>query len=79
MHIEEKQLKDFLIDAGLVSEKDILIAGKKAKSKKVSLGETLVSEGLLANDDLKRSEAYVLGIPFIGSGFSLPFRYSALR
>ena len=66
MHIEEKQLKDFLIDAGLVSEKDILIAGKKAKSKKVSLGETLVSEGLLSNDDLKRSEAYVLGIPFIG-------------
>ena len=66
MHIEEKQLKDFLIDAGLVSEKDILSAEKKAKSKKTSLGETLVSGGFLANDDLKRAEAYILGIPFIG-------------
>ena len=66
MHIDEKQLKDFLVDAGLVSEKDILAAEKKAKSKKTPLGEILISEGLLTNDDLKRSEAYILGIPFIG-------------
>ncbi len=67
MHVEEKQLKDFLIDAGLVSAEDILAAnGKKAKNKKKSLGEILISEGFLSEDDLRRSEAYILGIPFIG-------------
>ena len=66
MRIEEKQLKDFLIDAGLVSEQSLSIVEKKIKGKKIFLGETLVSDGLISSDDLKRAEAYILGIPFIG-------------
>jgi len=65
MKIEEKQLEEFLIDAGLVTENDILSAEQKKESTGKSLGEILVSESLLSSDDLKRAEAYILGIPFI--------------
>lgn len=65
MQVENTQLKDFLIDSGLVSEKDILSAEKKIKGKE-DLGKILVTEGTLSEDDLRRSEAYILGIPFIG-------------
>lgn len=64
--LHNTQLKEFLIDSGLVSEKDILSVEKKIKTGKDSLGKMLVSEGLLSDDDLRRSEAYILGIPFIG-------------
>ncbi|MCK5096105.1 MAG: Flp pilus assembly complex ATPase component TadA [Candidatus Pacebacteria bacterium] len=66
MRIENKQLKDFLMDSGLVAEKDILEAEKKIKKGKDSLGKILVGNGVLSEDDLRRSEAYILGIPFIG-------------
>jgi len=65
MTIKDEQLKEFLLDAGLVSRKDLDDAGKKAEKKQVSLGEILVSEGSLSEDDLRRSEAYILGIPFV--------------
>ena len=66
MQLNNTQLKEFLIDSGLVSEKDILSVEKKIKSEKDSIGKLLVSEGLLSDDDLRRTEAYILGIPFIG-------------
>jgi type IV pilus assembly protein PilB len=65
MQVENSQLKDFLIDSGLVDAKSIAVAEKKATSTE-SLGKVLVSEGILSDDDLRRSEAYILGIPFIG-------------
>ena len=66
MRVENTQLKEFLVDSGLVSEKDILATEKKLKNKKDELGKVLVSEGFLSKDDLRRSEAYILGIPYIG-------------
>ncbi|MCK5027620.1 MAG: Flp pilus assembly complex ATPase component TadA [Candidatus Pacebacteria bacterium] len=66
MQVENTQLKEFLVDSGLVSEKDILATEKKLKNKKDGMGKVLVSEGILSEDDLRRSEAYILGIPFIG-------------
>jgi type IV pilus assembly protein PilB len=65
MQVENSQLKDFLIDSGLVDAKSIAVAEKKATGTE-SLGKVLVSEGILSDDDLRRSEAYILGIPFIG-------------
>lgn len=65
MQTNETQLKDFLLDGGLVSEKDILAMEKIAEEKKVSLGSTLVSAGIITSDDLRHAESYLLGIPFI--------------
>ena len=65
MYVEEGQLKKFIIDSGLVSEHEFSIAEKKAKEKNTSFKKILLSEGKISEDDLRRMEAYVLGIPFI--------------
>ncbi len=65
MHVDDKRLKDFILDSGLVTRKDVDAALKIAEEKKVSLGEVLVSEGRISEDDLRRVQAYMLGIPFL--------------
>ncbi len=65
MHIEEKQLKDFILDSGLVSRGDVDEAEKEAQKKEISIGKILVSNGKLTDDDLRRMQAYILGIPFV--------------
>jgi type IV pilus assembly protein PilB len=65
MYIEDQQLKNFIADSGLVSKKDIDIADRDAKTKKMSLGEMLVSQGKLSEDDMRKTQAYILGIPFV--------------
>lgn len=65
MHVDEKQLKEFLLDSDLVSRADIEGADKEAVKRRQSLGETLLSHGKIGEDDLRRVQAYVLGIPFI--------------
>ncbi len=74
MHIEESQLKDFILDSGLVSRTDINAAEKEAKDKSINIGKVLVSKGKLTEDDLRRMQAYILGIPFVDlKGEKLPF------
>jgi type IV pilus assembly protein PilB len=65
MYIEESQLREFITDAGLVSQKDFDTAQEVAKTKNESVGNTLVSEGKITEDDLRRMQAYLLGIPFV--------------
>ena len=65
MHVSETDLKTFILDSGLVSRKDVESAEEKAKEGKQSMGDVLVSEGLLSPDALRRIQAYVLGIPFV--------------
>lgn len=65
MYIEEKQLKAFLLDSDLVSKAEIDAAEKEAKKRKSSVGEVLVNNGKISEDDFRRVEAYVLGIPFV--------------
>ncbi|TAL49360.1 hypothetical protein EPN83_01245 [Patescibacteria group bacterium] len=65
MHIEEKQLKEFILDSGLVSRADLEKAEREAEKKKISVGKILVGKGSLTDDDLRRMQAYVLGIPFV--------------
>src|SRR3989344_9298268 len=66
MQIAKEQLKAFLLDSGLVSKKDILLAEKKSDdSKGASIGDVLVKEGKIGEDDFRRLEAYILGIPFV--------------
>ena len=65
MHVPEGELKNFIIDSGLVPRKDIDEAEGEAKKRSRSLGDILVSRGSLTEDALRRIQAYVLGIPFV--------------
>jgi type IV pilus assembly protein PilB len=65
MYIEQGQLKKFILDSGLVSKADVDAAEEEAKEKNSSLGEVLVSQGKIRDDNLRRMQAYVLGIPFV--------------
>jgi type IV pilus assembly protein PilB len=65
MRVETQQLKSFLLDASMVSEEKFQEALKKAEKEKKKIGEILVSEGLVKQDELIKLEAYILGIPFV--------------
>ena len=65
MHVSEGELKEFIIDSGLVVKKEIDAASEEAEKKGQSIGEILVSRGSLTEDALRRIQAYVLGIPFV--------------
>lgn len=67
MILESKQLRDFLVDTGLITKTeydDIESLIKKGKVKD-TLEKVLVSQGKISEDDLRRAQAYVLGIPFV--------------
>lgn len=61
----EAQLKAFVLDSGLVSRKDVQEAERIVKEKGQTLGEALVSSGALSEDDLRRMQAHIFGIPFV--------------
>jgi type IV pilus assembly protein PilB len=65
MHIEEKQLEEFILDSGLVTRADFTLAKKEAEANGTSAGKILVNKGSLTEDDLRRMQAYILGIPFV--------------
>ncbi len=65
MHVSDGELKEFIIDSGLVAKKDIDAAAEEAQTKGQSIGDVLVSRGALTEDALRRIQAYVLGIPFV--------------
>jgi type IV pilus assembly protein PilB len=67
MFIREEQLKEFILDSKLVSRADYEAAEKSAAAGKDggSVGKILVSEGRLTEDDLRRVQALILGIPFV--------------
>jgi len=65
MRVTDLQLKTFIIDSGLLSRKDVEAAEKTAQEKKEALSHSLVSSGTLGEDDLRRMQAHILGIPFV--------------
>lgn len=58
-----------MIDSGIVT-RDIIdgVVEKIGKDEGKSVGEYLVSDGTISEDELKRVQAYILGIPFIDVG-----------
>ncbi len=65
MYIEDSQLNKFILDSNLVSKADLESAQKDAEEKGTRLGDVLVSSGKITQDNLRRMQAYVLGIPFV--------------
>ncbi|MEK7627794.1 MAG: GspE/PulE family protein [Patescibacteria group bacterium] len=65
MFISEEHLQKFLVDAGLVSKQAFESSAREALKSSKTVGEMLVSEGLINEDELRRTYAYILGIPFV--------------
>lgn len=63
--IEEKQLEEFIKDSGLITPGEFEEIAKRAKEKKISIGLALVNEGKVSEDDMRRLQAHILGIPFV--------------
>lgn len=74
MHIDEKQLKEFILDAGLVTKAEISDAEKEADKNDLTVSEVLVNKGKISEDDIRRIHAHILGIPFVDlKGVKLDF------
>jgi type IV pilus assembly protein PilB len=65
MLIEDSQLKKFILDSGLVSQADLDAAEESAGKDGRSIGDVLITLGKLSSDNLRRIQAYILGIPFV--------------
>jgi type IV pilus assembly protein PilB len=79
MRIQDTQLERFVLDSGLVSRKDIDAAKKVVADEKRTLAEALVSTGVISEDDLRRVESYVLGVPFLSlKNLKIPFEILSL-
>ena len=65
MKVEESQLKVFLLDSGLLKPDVLKKAEEEAVSHKKTLREVVLNRGLVKEEELKRLEAYILGIPCV--------------
>ena len=65
MFIEPKVLKDFILDSGLVSKRDLDIADEESQKKGEDLGEFLVSTGKITEADFNLIKGHILGIPVV--------------
>jgi type IV pilus assembly protein PilB len=65
MRIKDEQLKRFILDAGLITKSAIAESEKVAKEEGRTLSEAMMAQGVMSEDDLRRVEAYILGIPFV--------------
>jgi type IV pilus assembly protein PilB len=65
MKIENKQLKEFLMDSGLLEEKIIEETLQEADQQGKMLGDLLLEKNLVSEDELRKLYSYILGIPFV--------------
>jgi type IV pilus assembly protein PilB len=64
MIIDDDKIKGFIADAGLVSKGDLDSALEESKASGKQFCDLLISKGLITENDMKRMQAYLLGIPF---------------
>lgn len=65
MKIDPEKLKRFILDADLLTQKNLEAIEKKALKEKRDLDDALLESGKISEEDLARLKAYVLGIPFV--------------
>ncbi len=65
MIADEAKLKKFIVDAGLVSRGDMLVAEGEAKESGALLSDVLIKQGKMTQDDVRKMRAYVLGVPYV--------------
>lgn len=65
MHIDETELKKFLLDSGLIAKADLEDALAYAKEQGLAVGKVLVTRGVVSEDEMRRIESHMTGIPFV--------------
>ena len=65
MQITNKQLKDFVIDSGLLEPAVIEENFQQATQQQQKFGDLLMEKKLISEIDLKKLYSYILGIPFV--------------
>ena len=65
MEIDEEKLKKNILDAGIISRSELEKIEEIAKTKNQKFEDVLLSESKISEADLRKIEAFVLGIPFI--------------
>ncbi|MEI6580744.1 MAG: GspE/PulE family protein [bacterium] len=65
MQVNEEQLKKIISESNLISRADLEASIKKAEESNQKLSDVLLSEGKISEADLRRMEAFVLGVPFV--------------
>jgi len=65
MRVEPQQLKAFLLDAKLITEEQFEGALQVAEKTRQKVGDVLVSQSLISQEELIKMDAYILGIPFV--------------
>ncbi len=65
MLLTDSQLKEFLLDADLITKSDLSSVEAEAQKKNMNLPVALVSSGRVSSDDLRKIEAHALGVPFV--------------
>lgn len=66
MLVQDNKLKKFILDSGLASRQEIEAAEEEAEKEGLGgVGEMLVKQGKFSQDDLRRIQAHILGVPFV--------------
>jgi type IV pilus assembly protein PilB len=65
MQINEEQLKKIILESNLIPPNELGLSVKKAEESGQKFSDVLLSDGKISESDLRRMEAFVLGIPFV--------------
>lgn len=65
MVLDQTKLQNVLTDAGLISLDDVHAFETQKKQKDISLSDFVLSSGKVKEPDLRKFEAYVLGVPYL--------------
>lgn len=65
MIINQEKLKNILLDTSLITKEELENFAETLKTKPISLSDYVLSLGKVKEADIRKLEAYVLGIPFI--------------
>jgi len=65
MQVEDRQLKLFLLDFGLVEKEKLEQALEESIEKNKKLEDVLIESKAVTDEDLNKLKAYILGIPFV--------------
>jgi type IV pilus assembly protein PilB len=65
MVINQEKLKNILLDTSLITKEEFEAYIEKSKNETLSLSDYVLSLGRVKEADIRKLEAYVLGIPFI--------------
>src|SRR3989344_1748719 len=65
MKVDPDKLLKFILEAGLITEKQFADVLAKSKKSNQEVADILVSDKLITQKELIKIEAYILGIPFI--------------